>query len=102
LKGTQYEVITVNGYSDRIGSHEYNMRLSTRRAEAVRAYLVDTAGLPAGKVVARGLDGSDPVTKPNECVGEKRTPKLIVCLQPDRRVDVEVAATQLQTATVQK
>jgi OOP family OmpA-OmpF porin len=52
--------------------------------------------------VARGLDGSDPVTKPNECVGEKRTPKLIVCLQPDRRVDVEVAATQLQAATVQK
>ena len=96
LKGTQYEVITVNGYSDRIGSHEYNMRLSTRRAEAVRAYLVDTTGLPAGKVVARGLDGSDPVTKPDECQGQKRTAKLIACLQPDRRVDIEVDATRLQ------
>jgi OmpA-OmpF porin, OOP family len=101
LKGTQYEIITVDGYSDRIGSPEYNMKLSTRRAETVRSYLVDTAGLSASKVVARGLDGSDPVTKPDECMGKKRTPKLIACLQPDRRVDVEVAATRLQGA-VQK
>ena len=98
LKGTRFEVITVTGYSDRIGSHEYNMRLSTRRAEAVKSYLVETLGIPADKVTAQGADGSDPVTKPDECPGSKRTPQLIACLQPDRRVDVEVAGSQLQAA----
>lgn len=96
LKNARFEVITVTGYSDRIGSHEYNMRLSTRRAEAVKSYLVETLGIPADKVTAQGADGSDPVTKPDECPGGKRTPKLIACLQPDRRVDVEVVGSQLQ------
>ena len=94
LKGTRFEVITVTGYSDRIGSHEYNMRLSTRRAEAVKSYLVESLGIPSDKVTAQGADGSDPVTKPEDCPGEKRTPQLIACLQPDRRVDVEVVGSQ--------
>ncbi len=98
LKGARFEVITVTGYSDRIGSHEYNMRLSMRRAEAVKSYLVETQGIPADKVTAQGADGSDPVTKPDECPGAKRTPKLIACLQPDRRVDVEVVGSELQAA----
>ncbi len=98
LKGAQFEVITVTGYTDRIGSHEYNMKLSTRRAEAVKSYLVETLGIPADKVTAQGADGSDPVTKPEDCPGEKRTPKLIACLQPDRRVDVEVVGSRFQAA----
>ena len=98
LKGAQFDVITVTGYTDRIGSHEYNMKLSMRRAEMVKSYLVDSAGIPAGKVTARGADGDDPVTKADECPGQKRTPKLIACLQPDRRVDVEVVGSKLQPA----
>jgi OOP family OmpA-OmpF porin len=101
LRSAQYDVITVTGYSDRIGSHEYNMTLSARRAEAVRSYLVETGGIPENKVIARGVDGADPVTKPDECRGEKRTPQLIACLQPDRRVEVEVTGTRLQSAAVQ-
>jgi len=96
LKGSQFDVITVTGYTDRIGSHAYNMNLSTRRAEAVKSYLVEIAGIPADKITARGADGSEPVTKPDECPGQQRTPKLIACLQPDRRVDVEVVGTQLR------
>ena len=96
LKGAQFDVITVTGYTDRIGSHAYNMNLSTRRAEAVKSYLVEIAGIPADKITARGADGSEPVTKPDECPGQQRTPKLIACLQPDRRVDVEVVGTELQ------
>jgi OmpA-OmpF porin, OOP family len=98
LKGAQFEVITVTGYTDRIGSHEYNMTLSTLRAETVRTYLLETTGIPEDKVTARGADGEDPVTKPDECPGQRRTPKLIACLQPDRRVDVEVVGTRLQAA----
>jgi OmpA-OmpF porin, OOP family len=98
LKGAQFDVIKVTGYTDRIGSHEYNMNLSARRAESVTSYLIETAGIPADKITAEGADGSDPVTKPDECPGAKRTPKLIACLQPDRRVDVEVVGSRLQAA----
>ena len=94
LRGVDFDVIRVTGHTDRIGSHEYNMELSTRRAEAVKAYLVESAGIPPGKIVARGTDGSDPVTKPGECKGEKASKALIACLQPDRRVEVEVSGTK--------
>jgi OOP family OmpA-OmpF porin len=94
LRTASFDVITVTGHTDRIGGHEYNMKLSTRRAEAVKAYLVQTSGIPADKIAAKGTDGSDPVTKPGECKGNKKTKALVACLQPDRRVEVEVAATQ--------
>lgn len=91
LRGVDYDVINVTGHTDRIGSHAYNQKLSTRRAEAVNAYLVQFAGLPAHKISAKGVNGSDPVTHPGDCVGRKATPALITCLQPDRRVDIEVS-----------
>lgn len=92
LKGAEFDVIKVTGHTDRIGSRAFNMKLSTRRAEAVKAYLVESAGIPAAKIDAKGVDGSSPVTKPGECKGNKRTKKLIACLAPDRRVEVEVTA----------
>lgn len=93
LRGTTYEHINVYGYTDRIGSEAYNLKLSQQRADAVKAYLVDTASLEAGKVKADGRGEADPVTKPGECEG-KRSPKVIACLQPDRRVELEVGGTQ--------
>ncbi|OIQ92505.1 outer membrane protein A precursor [mine drainage metagenome] len=93
LKGADFELITVTGHTDRIGSHAYNMKLSTRRAETVKNYLVEAAGISADKISAKGVDGSDPVTRPGDCKGVKVTKKLIACLQPDRRVEVEVTAT---------
>jgi OmpA-OmpF porin, OOP family len=101
LRGDQFDVITVTGYSDRLGSAAYNLKLSVRRAEAVKSYLTEAAAIPADKIIARGADGSDPVTKPDECKGQRRTPELIACLQPDRRVDVEVSATRLQPVGAQ-
>ena len=94
VRGTKFDVITVTGHTDRIGSDAYNMKLSTRRAEAVKTYLVDPAGLPAAKITARGAGESSPVTRPGDCKGTKTTKPLIACLQPDRRVDVEVSATK--------
>jgi OmpA-OmpF porin, OOP family len=91
LQGNNFTMITVIGHTDRIGSHAYNQALSARRAESVKAYLVGT-GIPADKIDARGVDGDDPVTKPEDCPGQARTPKLIACLQPDRRVVVDVTA----------
>ena len=70
------------------------MKLSQRRADAVKTYLAESAGIPADKISANGKDGSDPVTKPGDCTGTKATKKLIACLQPDRRVEIEVSGTR--------
>lgn len=94
LKGTQFDVINVTGHTDRIGSHAYNQKLSERRAEAVKGYLVTSAGVAANKIVTKGVDGAEPVTKPGVCKGTKATKALIACLQPDRRVEVEVVGTR--------
>jgi len=90
LKGLEYDVINVTGHTDRLGPQAYNLKLSTRRAEAVSAYLVASAGIPAQKISTRGVNGAEPVTRPGECKGAKPTPALIACLQPDRRVEIEV------------
>ena len=90
LRGVDFDVINVTGHTDRIGRQAYNQKLSSQRAEAVGSYLVSSAGIPASKINAKGVNGSDPVTKPGDCAGTKVTPALIACLQPDRRVDIEV------------
>jgi len=101
LKHTNFDTIYVTGYTDRIGSHAYNMALSSERAEAVRDYLVKTAGIPTGKIVARGAGEASPVTKAGKCKGDitevtanDTARALKLCLAPDRRVEVEVAATE--------
>lgn len=89
LSGTHFSTIVVEGHTDRIGSEQSNQKLSQRRAETVRNYLVG-AGVDAGKISASGKGESQPVTKPEDCKGNKATKALIACLQPDRRVEVEV------------
>lgn len=90
LRGMRYDTIQVIGHTDRLGAHDYNLKLSERRAQAVAAYLSQAGGIAASRISSRGVDGADPVTAPGTCQGNKPTPALIACLQPDRRVDVEV------------
>jgi outer membrane protein OmpA-like peptidoglycan-associated protein len=92
LQGSTYNQIHVTGYTDRIGSEAYNQHLSELRAEAVKHYLAQTPGIDAAKIIAEGKGKSNPITKPGEC-GEKRSAATIACLQPDRRVELEVSAT---------
>ncbi|MGE3347781.1 MAG: outer membrane beta-barrel protein [Ramlibacter sp.] len=94
LRGVQYDAVRVTGHTDRIGSRAYNLKLSSRRAEAVSAYLVQSGGISASKISAQGVNGADPVTRPEDCKGNKVTPALIACLQPDRRVEVEVTGSR--------
>jgi OOP family OmpA-OmpF porin len=94
LQGQDYDILTVTGHTDRIGALVYNMKLSERRAQAVSSYLIQQAGIPESKVLSRGQAGANAVTKPGECVGNKATRALIACLQPDRRVDLEVIGTR--------
>jgi OOP family OmpA-OmpF porin len=92
LQGAQYEVVLAIGHTDRIGSAAYNQKLSERRAEAVKKYLLEK-GIEPNRVYAEGKGKTQPVTKPADCRGKKGK-ALIACLQPDRRVDVEVTGTK--------
>lgn len=91
----KYGSIRVVGHTDRIGGQEYNRELSDRRANAVKNYLVRNS-IPADRVEAVGKGKSDPTVKPTSCTGPV-SPKVIACLQPDRRVDIEVAGTKEAT-----
>lgn len=78
--------INVNGHADRLGSAQYNQRLSEKRADAVRAYLV-SKGVDAGKVETFGFGKTAPV---KSCPDQKDRKSLIECLSPNRRVVVEI------------
>jgi len=78
--------INVNGHSDRLGSPGYNQRLSEKRAEAVRAYLV-SQGASADKIEVFGFGKTLPV---KSCPDAKGRKAAIECLAPNRRVQIEV------------
>jgi OOP family OmpA-OmpF porin len=94
LNGLNFDTVQVTGHTDRIGTHEYNMNLSTRRADAVKGYIIESTGIPSDKINAQGVDGSYPITQAGECPGTKVTQQLIDCLQPDRRVEIAVVGTK--------
>ncbi len=96
LKAVNVEAIHITGHTDRLGSKAYNTKLSTRRAEAVQNYLVQTGGMPADKVTATGVGASQPDTQFGECQGIKSSQALITCLRMDRRVEVEVTGSKQQ------
>jgi len=96
LKGANVQQINMIGHADRIGPDQYNQKLSEKRAEAVKEYL-SKQGVETTKVRAEGRGKSEPVTG-NECKGEKGS-KLIACLQPDRRVDIEVRGEKETAST---
>jgi OOP family OmpA-OmpF porin len=75
----------VTGHTDRIGSAEYNLKLSKQRADAVRDYLI-SKGVDRTKIETIGMGEKEPVVQCNQ----KEMKALIACLQPNRRVDVQV------------
>ncbi|MDR2031397.1 MAG: OmpA family protein [Azoarcus sp.] len=88
----QLEVVLVTGHSDRLGSDSYNLRISERRALAVKDHLV-SKGIEASRIYTEGKGKSAPVTG-TQCNNIRARQALIACLQPDRRVDVEIIGTR--------
>ena len=89
-----YETIDsmrVVGYTDRLGTNEYNSSLSQKRASTVASMLVQR-GFNRSSISAVGAGEANPVS--SGCVGERYTPELAACLQVDRRVEVEVSGKQ--------
>ncbi|MCU0623657.1 MAG: OmpA family protein [Gemmatimonadaceae bacterium] len=89
LKSHQCEAIDIIGHTDRIGTAKYNQRLSERRANAARDYLIKHHGIEADRVTATGKGESELITQASDCRG-KRKKALIACYGPDRRIEVKV------------
>jgi len=89
IQSVNLEVVVATGYTDKIGSDKYNDRLSLRRAQAVKAYLV-SKGIEANRVYTEGKGKRNPVV--TDCA-QKNHKALVACLAPNRRVEVEVVGT---------
>lgn len=76
------EVIIVVGYTDSVGTDAYNMKLGTRRAESVKAYLV-SKGIPAHRVYTESKGERQPIADNKTAQGRAK----------NRRVEVEVVGT---------
>ena len=76
--------VDITGYTDRLGSEKYNLKLSERRANAVRDYLV-SKGVDGNRLKAYGKGEANPLVTCNQ----KKRAELIACLEPNRRVEVE-------------
>jgi outer membrane protein OmpA-like peptidoglycan-associated protein len=80
------ESITVVGHADRLGKKAANQALSERRARTVSSYLV-SKGVDGSLISTMGKGSSQPV---KQCRGKRKTPQLVACLEPNRRVEVVI------------
>ncbi|TDS69526.1 outer membrane protein OmpA [Comamonas sp. JUb58] len=83
VKNINLEVIIAVGHTDSIGSDAYNQKLSVRRAEAVKAYLV-SKGIDKSRVYTEGKGEKQPVADNKTAAGRAK----------NRRVEIEVVGTQ--------
>ena len=83
VKGINLEVVIAIGHTDSIGSDAYNQKLSVRRAESVKAYLV-SKGVEPNRIYTEGKGEKQPVASNKTAEGR----------QKNRRVEIEVIGTK--------
>jgi OOP family OmpA-OmpF porin len=83
IQGINLEVIIAVGHTDSVGSDAYNQRLSVRRAESVKAYLV-SKGIERNRVYTEGKGEKQPVADNRTAEGRAK----------NRRVEIEVVGTR--------
>ena len=83
LQGMNLEVIIAVGHTDSVGTDAYNQKLSVRRAEAVKGYLV-SKGIEANRVYTEGKGEKQPVADNKTAAGRAK----------NRRVEIEVVGTR--------
>jgi OmpA-OmpF porin, OOP family len=80
------EAVVIEGHADRLGSQQYNQKLSERRAESVKSYIV-SKGVARDKVETIGMGKTVPA---KFCPDIKDRKELISCLAPNRRAIVSL------------
>ena len=85
MRGINLEVVIAIGHADSIGSDAYNQKLSVRRAESVKAYLV-SKGIEANRIYTEGKGEKQPVADTKTREGRAK----------NRRVEIEVIGTRRQ------
>ena len=83
IKDINLEVIIAVGHTDSVGSDTYNQKLSVRRSEAVKAYLV-SKGIEKNRVYTEGKGEKQPVADNKTAEGRAK----------NRRVEIEVVGTR--------
>lgn len=94
-KGVKVERLRIVGHADRLGKSASNQQLSLARALTVQQYL-QQGGLRIA-MDTQGRGSAEPVTR--DCKGSKASPQLVACLQPDRRVEVELLGQAERAST---
>lgn len=97
--GDSLQGVEINGYTDFMGSDKYNLVLSQKRADAVKAYFA-AAGVSDTKIMTAG-HGADGATMTEECKNQfkKKSQRAALknCLEPDRRVELLINTLQQTT-----
>lgn len=75
--------IVVEGHTDSIGSDEFNLQLSQRRAEAVRQFLVDE-GIAMGRIRAVGRGEEEPIADNDTAEGRAENRRVEIHFRPER------------------
>lgn len=83
---SKLEMILVSGHTDRLGSPQYNQKLSEKRADAVKAYLIKK-GVDGSKIETMGMGKTLQI---KSCPDGKDRKALIACLSPNRRAVIEI------------
>ena len=83
LNNYQNRTVLIEGYTDSVGSDDYNQGLSSRRAESVQAYLVGQ-GVDRGRLSASGLGESAPVADNESAMGRQLNRRVeVIISNPD-------------------
>ena len=88
LKGVGIHGATIEGHTDALGADEYNLDLSRRRAEAVKAALA-AAGMPADSVRAQGLGETDPIETNDTEDGRAQNRRVVIVVTPADAIRVK-------------
>ena len=71
--------VVIEGYTDSVGSEDFNQALSQRRADSVRSYLV-RQGISSARLSASGLGESDPVAGNESATGRQQNRRVEVII----------------------